>query len=213
LTASITANDKPYDGNTSATFTCALTGAVAGDDISCTGGTATFASADAGTWTVTATGLGLAGIDKDNYSLTNTTATNTAAISSWWTLNGFYQPVGIPNTYSILSPSTIIWNTVKAGQTVPLKFNIYADEVEQTSTSAIKSVTLTTLGNCSTGGTEDDVDFTTTGATSLRYAGTPGVDGQFIQNWQTPKTANVCYRVAVTTQDGSKLVSFFKTKK
>ncbi len=36
--------------------------------------------------------------------------------------------------------------------------------------------------------------------------------GQFIQNWQTPKTAGECYRVTVTTQDDSPLVAFFKLK-
>ena len=132
---------------------------------------------------------------------------------SAWSLNGFYAPVGIPNTYSLLTPSQFVWNTIKGGSTVPLKFNIFADSVEKTTTAAIKSVTTQPINGTSSGsGIEDPVDFTTSGGTSLRYSGTPGVDGQFIQNWQTPKVPAICYRIVVTTQDNSMLVSFFKTK-
>ena len=38
------------------------------------------------------------------------------------------------------------------------------------------------------------------------------VAGQFIFNWQTPKTAGRCYSVTVTTQDGSAITAFFKLK-
>ena len=134
---------------------------------------------------------------------------------SAWTLTGFYQPVGIPNTYGILVPpmSGITWNSIKGGQTVPLKFNIYAGSVEQTSTSAIAVFSVGEV-NCNVVGTyEDPVDFVTTGATELRYTGTPGVDGQFIQNWKTPSTPNKCFRTVMQALDGSVLVSFFKTKK
>jgi hypothetical protein len=62
LTPSIAASNKTYDGTTAATFTCSLSGVVGTDDVSCTGGTAAFASAAAGTGiTVTATGLQLTG--------------------------------------------------------------------------------------------------------------------------------------------------------
>ena len=49
----------------------------------------------------------------------------------------------------------------------------------------------------------------TTGGTSLRYDGTAG---QFIQNWQTPKTAGSCYIVTMTTDDGSSISANFKLK-
>ena len=59
VTGSITANNKIYDGTTAATIaTRALSGALAGDDVSLSGGTASFASKSVGTArTVTATGL------------------------------------------------------------------------------------------------------------------------------------------------------------
>ena len=51
---------------------------------------------------------------------------------------------------------------------------------------------------------------TSTGGTVLRY---DGPAGQFIQNWQTPKTAGKCYKVTMTAADAvSKLIAYFKTK-
>jgi hypothetical protein len=55
----------------------------------------------------------------------------------------------------------------------------------------------------------DDIETTATGGTTLRY---DPVAGQFIYNWQTPKTPGVCLRVTMTTQDGSTLVAYFKLK-
>lgn len=85
--------------------------------------------------------------------------------------------------------------------------------VEQTLVSAIAGFTVQEVQCVSFGTTIEDVDFVTTGATQLRYDGTSGSGGQFIQNWQTPKTANKCYRAVMTTSDSSVLVAFFMTKK
>jgi hypothetical protein len=83
LTPSITASNKIYDGTNAATFTCSLSGVVGADDVSCTGGTAVFASAAAGSGvTVTATGLQLSGAKAANYTLASTTATTTANITA-----------------------------------------------------------------------------------------------------------------------------------
>jgi hypothetical protein len=71
LTGSFTANDKTYDGNTSATVSgTSLNGVVEGDDVSLTGGVATFEEANAGVGKlVTLTGASLIGRDACNYSL------------------------------------------------------------------------------------------------------------------------------------------------
>jgi hypothetical protein len=83
LTPSISAGNKVYDGNTSATFTCSLAGVVGLDDVSCTGGTAVFADKNKGTGkTVTATGLALSGTKAANYSLSPTSASTTADITA-----------------------------------------------------------------------------------------------------------------------------------
>jgi hypothetical protein len=161
-----------------------------------------------GTYAITATLTPSAVLS--NYSITNAGAT--FSIGSW-TLSGFHQPVSIPNTYSVPTPSTFVWNTVKGGSTVPLKFNVFAGAVEQTSTGIIGfsyyDISCTSSGT----GIEDPIEITTTGGTMLRYSGTPGVDGQYIQNWQTPSTPNKCYRVQMRTADGTSLFAFFKMKK
>ena len=46
-----------------------------------------------------------------------------------WTITGFYQPVD-------MIPVGVV-NTIKGGSTVPLKFNIYADNVEKKSVSDV----------------------------------------------------------------------------
>ena len=74
------------------------------------------------TYHITAT-LSPAGV-LSNYSVTNTGAEFTI---SHWTITGFYQPVDMNG----------VVNTVKGGSTVPLKFNIYAGNVERTSVSDV----------------------------------------------------------------------------
>jgi hypothetical protein len=116
-----------------------------------------------------------------------------------WTLKGFYQPVDMNG----------VWNTVKNGSTVPLKFQVFSGSTELTSVSVVKSVTSAQVA-CS-GGSEDAIEevVATTGGTVLRYDST---GGQFIDNWQVPRTASKCYRVTMTTVDGSSLVALFKLK-
>ena len=78
-------------------------------------------NAAAGTHTVKASATdnaGNIGTDPHTYNVKN------------WILKGFYQPVDMsPN-----APTDIVWNTLKGGQTVPLKFEIFAD-TEFTSTT------------------------------------------------------------------------------
>jgi hypothetical protein len=111
-----------------------------------------------------------------------------------WTPTGFYRPVDMNG----------VWNTVKGGSTVPLKFNVYAGSTELTSTSVVSAYYKMVTCN---GGPEDTVELVATGGTSLRYS-----DSQFIYNWQTPKLPGKCYMVTVETMDGSTIVANFKLK-
>jgi YDG domain/FG-GAP repeat/RTX calcium-binding nonapeptide repeat (4 copies) len=83
ITGSITAANKVFDGNTSATIlTRTLSGVESGDTVSYVGGTATFNTAAVGNGkTVTATGLSLSGADAGNYTV-NTSAQTTANITA-----------------------------------------------------------------------------------------------------------------------------------
>jgi hypothetical protein len=115
---------------------------------------------------------------------------------------GFYQPVD-------MTPSAeIVWNTVKNGSTVPLKFEVFAGSTELTSIAVVNQP-LKAVGVPCGLGTADDIELTATGGTSLRYDTT---GGQFIYNWQTPKKVGSCYLVTVSMIDGSSLSAYFKLK-
>ncbi len=82
LTASFTAADKIYNGNTTATVTGASSDIIAGDTVTFAN-TATFADKNVGSGkTVSISGVQLTGTDASNYALTNTSATATAAITA-----------------------------------------------------------------------------------------------------------------------------------
>jgi hypothetical protein len=144
--------------------------------------------ASVGSHTMTATAGDRAGNDA--------TATRSYTVLAW-TTKGFYSPVDMNG----------VWNTVKGGSTVPLKWEMFAGSTELTDTSLVsldaKQV------SCSAGAGEDAVELTATGGTTLRYDTT---GGQFIYNWQTPKKAGTCYRVTMAAADGSTLVALFKLK-
>ncbi|PVG84536.1 hypothetical protein DDE18_02730 [Nocardioides gansuensis] len=118
-----------------------------------------------------------------------------------WTLDGFYKPVTM---------GTSVVNTVKAGSTVPLKFNVYKGGTPLT-TSAIGAVFSARKVTCNGAAIPDAVEeFSTTGQTSLRYDATAG---QWIQNWATPSSGkNSCYRVTMTTADRSSISADFLLK-
>jgi hypothetical protein len=102
---------------------------------------------------------------------------------------------------------TNVFNTVKGGSTVPLKFEIFAG-VELTDVSYIQSLQAYQVA-CTAGSTEDAIETVSTSSTSLRYDWT---SGQFIFNWKTPKSPGTCYKVTMTTLDGSFLSANFKLK-
>lgn len=84
VTGSVAVASKVYDGTTAATITGrSLTGVINGDDVTLSGGTATFADKNVGNGkTVTVTGLTLSGSKAANYTV-NTIAITTADITSW----------------------------------------------------------------------------------------------------------------------------------
>ena len=146
-------------------------------------------STEVGTHTLTATA-------KDHVGNVGT-STMTYTVMAW-TTDGFYRPVDMGKL-----------NTVKAGSTVPLKFNVIKGSERLTSnigaTFSAKKVT------CGTSVATDAIEeFNATGSTALRY----DTDGaQWIQNWATPRSgAGSCYKVTMTTADGTELTADFKLK-
>jgi hypothetical protein len=213
VTGSFTAADKVWDNSTAATVvTTTVVGAVMGDDVELTGGTATFANSMVGTWTVTLTGAGLTGSDAGNYNLTSV-GTTTAKITTAFRIVGFDTPVDMTVT---LTPR--IYNSVKGGQTVPLKFRVFnLAGTEVTSTIGLSAWAKSVA--CVVG--EVDPILLPTELASL--AGLRRTGDRFHFNWAVPKAAGVCYRVFIQTVDGStemvgslgsdiKLEAYFRSK-
>lgn len=116
-----------------------------------------------------------------------------------WTLKGFTAPVDMNG----------VWNTVKGGSAVPLKFEVFAGTAEKTEVAAVKSFTQKTVACPGSTATTDEIELTSAGGTGLRYDTT---GGQFVQNWQTPKKPGTCAQAVVTTQDGSAITANFMFK-
>jgi hypothetical protein len=177
--------DLYYFGFVPAAPSCTASDSLSGPD-SCT---VSGYGNTVGAYTMTATAY-----DKAGNSYQETRSYTVLA----WTLYGFYQPVDMGN----------VFNVVKGGSTVPLKFEIFAGSTELTDTAYVKSFKQAKVA-CDGTAPTDEIEVTTTGGTSLRY---DWVAGQFVQNWQTPKLPGQCYRVTLETQDGSSLVAYFKLK-
>ncbi|MFL6509899.1 MAG: PxKF domain-containing protein, partial [Nitrososphaera sp.] len=197
VTSSISDGQQFYFGNVPSAPTCTATDSgsgVNGDGCKVTGYATTV-----GPQTLTFTATDIAG----------NTATQTIKYTVLpWELKGFYQPVDMDTT------TLKAINTVKAGSTVAVKFEDFMGSTEITSTI----VNNNPVGAFSakkvscTGGTEDPIEqtVTATGGTALRYDTT---SGQFVYNWQTPKTGvGACYDVTFTDQSGSALTAHFKLK-
>jgi hypothetical protein len=182
------ADGATYDfGDVSAASTCTASDATSGLAGACSvtaGGTAV------GSRTQVATATDQAG------NVTTQTRGYTVAA---WKLDGFYKPVTM---------GTTVVNTVKAGSTVPLKFNVLKGTTAMTADIGARFTTSKT--GCDGGDAEDPIELVTTGSTSLRY---DAVAGQWVQNWATPSAGKgSCYRVTMTTADGSAIVADFKLK-
>lgn len=198
---------RPFGASTPP-FSGSYSGQKNGETFTLTFSSSAVASSPVGTYPIVPTA---SGPTLGNYSVV---AVNGTLTVSAWAPVGFHAPVGQTNSVitvpAAAAPTqSAVWNTIKGGQTVPLKFNLYeaAGGTEMTSVSDVAGFTLMSVG-C-TAAPEDTVeaDFTTSGATALRYDGV-----QFVQNWQSPKNANRCYRVTMQARDGSKISAFFKTK-
>jgi hypothetical protein len=186
---SITNGATYYWGFVPSAPTCTASDALSGFESCGVSGYATTV----GTHTLTATATDHAG---------NQTTEQIAYTVAAWTMRGFFQPVDMD------TPTTRVINTVKNGSTVPLKFEIFAGPSELTNPAYVQSLVATQI-NCTSGSVVDDIEATATGGTVLRYDGTAG---QFVYNWKTPSTKNVCMDVTVIAADGSAIKAHFFLK-
>jgi hypothetical protein len=189
----------PFNTNPVTTTDVSYSGFVLGENSSVLGGPLSFsqgATTLVGSYSNTASGL-----TSTNYAIAYVPAKLSILA---WTLAGFYQPVD-------MNAGGMVYNTVKGGSTVPMKFNIYqstqANTNERTDVGAVKSFTATPY--VCTAAATDEIEIVSTGGTALRY----DVTGhQFIQNWATPKSPGTCYKVTMTALDGTPLTAYFLLK-
>jgi len=182
------ADGATYDfGDPIPAATCSATDATSG--VTPAGCTVTGGGSTVGAHSLTAAAADNAG---------NTAGSQRSYTVNAWTLDGFYRPVDLGG----------VLNTVKAGSTVPLKFNVLKGTTRLT--ADIGAVFSARKVSCESGVEDALEEFATTGRTELRYDAT---GGQWIQNWATPTAGKgSCYRVTMTTADGSSLAASFKLK-
>ncbi len=139
--------------------------------------------------------LSTATVGPQNFSVTATdTAGNQSIVSNGYniiyTFSGFLPPIVNP-------PST---NGVKAGQTVPVKWQLrdssgnYISDLSSVVALGASPVACDDSLTAAGAGTDS------TGGTTLRYDSTAQ---QFIYNWQTNKSASGCYQLQLTLKDGT----------
>jgi hypothetical protein len=174
-----------YFGSVPAQPTCTASDAISGPQSCVVSGYSTAV----GTHTLTATAT-------DNAGRTATAEQKYTVLA--WTAKGFYQPVDMNGVY----------NTVKGGSTVPLKFELFAGTTELTDPALISGFSAKSV-TCAAGVATDDIEVTATGGTSLRYDTTAG---QFVYNWKTPTGAGKCYSVTMTAKDNTTVTAYFKLK-
>ncbi|HEX8219729.1 MAG TPA: PxKF domain-containing protein, partial [Chloroflexia bacterium] len=104
-----------------------------------------------------------------------------------------------------------VWNTIKGGQTVPVKWKLYLYQggPEITSTASVAAGWPRYASAACTALPQDAVETTSTGSTNLRYDTT---SQQFIYNWQTPAGSG-CYRLDVKFTDGRTYSAQFQTSR
>jgi hypothetical protein len=145
-------------------------------------------STEPGTHTLVATATDKAG---------RTSETKQTYTVKAWETKGFYQPIDMGG----------VFNTVKAGSTVPAKFELFAGSTELTDISIVKMGVRQVT--CSPLAIQDSIEITATGNTSLRYDPT---GGQYIYNWKTPNLPGACLQLSMVAADGSHIDANFKLK-
>jgi hypothetical protein len=138
------------------------------------------------------------------HSLTATATDNAGRTSSITTVYTVVSGDGVRGFFSPIGGAGVI-NTMPAGRSVELKFEVFKGTTELTKTNSVR-MSVASI-SCPIGALEDEVDFLTTGRTLLRYQG-----GQFVYRWQTPKSRGGCYKVTARPQFGTSASAIFRLR-
>lgn len=127
LTVTATAADKVYDATTAASATLASSDIISGDIVTF-GGSATFADKNVGVAkTVTVGTLVASGADAPNYSITNTTATDTADITAAPQVIT-NEVITVQDKIDMSAPTEILTNKISIPPNESTIFSIEMDE-------------------------------------------------------------------------------------
>jgi hypothetical protein len=207
---SVTAQNKSIvSGGSAPTFTASYAGFVTGQGPSDVAGTLAFQVRHPVTDAVVAVGPSTpagqynivpSGVSSTNYAVTFINGLLTVSLR----FDGFYKPVDMT-----ASGGTRLYNSVKGGSTVPLKFRVFTGSTQVTSTTGM-SVSYSVVA-CESGILDPVlIEAAPTGGTGLRFDAS---EGQYIFNWAVPSGAGKCFQVLVTASDGTTLQgAYFKTK-
>jgi hypothetical protein len=124
------------------------------------------------------------------------TATRTYEVLSW-TLVGFSKPIEMDAV-----------NSLKAGNTAQLKFQVFAGSIELTASDAVAGVEQQQVG-C------DSLASIGASSPAPKRRAQPLVDaagGHYTIRWDSPNLPGTCWRVTVRTLDGSSLSALFKLR-
>jgi hypothetical protein len=202
VTATATSNGTAVVTYTSPTWTDAVDGS----------GTASCTPASGSTFAIGSTVVTCTVTDAHN----NTATSHFNVIVSYsWT--GFYQPIdAAPNNsngkdssfIAAPSPNGSIYNKVKAGATVPVKFSLGGNQglsIFAAGYPTTKDIT------CSGTAPSDALEEVTSNPSGLKYDAT---SGQYVYSWKTTSSwAGSCRELVVKLADGSYHYAFFQFTK
>ncbi|MBT3065380.1 YDG domain-containing protein [Rhodoferax sp. U11-2br] len=209
----VTANNKTYDGTTTATLSnsgSVAASIIGGDSVSVSSGTATFDNANAGvSKVVTVTGLSLSGTDAGNYILTQPTGLTATINKADLTLSGTKVYDGTTS----VAGSTLTATGV-AGQTFTVSgsgdaSNLSSKNVQSGTT--LGSITGLSLGSSNNGGLSSNYNVLSTSGSSytvtakgITLTGITAADKTYDATTSaTLNTANVAYSGMVNGDDVS----------
>jgi hypothetical protein len=143
--------------------------------------------------TCTATAAGEHTVTATYGSLTATATLNVNRVSTPFTFQGFFAPID-------MSTASVVWNTVKAGQAVPVKWLLTLDGAPVSDPASFAGLVSYPIACPSGAGSIDDaIDEIATGSSGLQYNG----DGIWQFNWKTLASYKNCRSVAVKFSDGT----------
>ena len=114
--------------------------------------------------------------------------------SQTFTFQGFFKPIDMSTA------SLVVWNTVKAGQAVPVKWLLTLDGAPVSDPASFAGLSSSAIACPSAGAIDDPIEQLATGTSGLQYNGS----GNWQFNWQTLAAyKNSCRAVVVKFSDGT----------